>query len=297
MSSSPAPARSASRPPSNWPVAESTSESSTRSTILRCTPKPLVYLMQRFIMRWRIWSSHRLIDDWLGDYAYFRRQFFRRPNDNPDQRIQQDIDIFTTGAGGQTNNPAYGSSSTLLFGAVAAVLSVVSFGCDHVASFRALDARQHDNSPRTLLDRHRLRAGRHRHRLRHRPAPDPVELPQRTSQCRLPLRVGAGEGCQRRHRLVPGRDRRASSARRAALGGDGELRELAEPHGAIHRLESDREPGDQPAALRRAGATAFRRPDFVRRCHTVGHRVRHDPQRAVVFSGRHTTSSRATERQ
>jgi ABC-type uncharacterized transport system fused permease/ATPase subunit len=47
---------------------------------------------------------------------------------NPDQRIQQDIYIFTTGVGGQTNNPAYGSSNTLLFGAAAAVLSVIAFG-------------------------------------------------------------------------------------------------------------------------------------------------------------------------
>ena len=87
-----------------------------------------MYLTQRFIMRWRIWLSARLIDDWLGDFAYYRRQFFRRPNDNPDQRIQQDIDVFTTGVGGQPNNPAYGSSTTLLFGAVAAVLSVIAFG-------------------------------------------------------------------------------------------------------------------------------------------------------------------------
>ncbi len=87
-----------------------------------------MYLMQRFIMRWRIWLSARIIDDWLGDFAYYRRQFLRRPNDNPDQRIQQDIDIFTTGVGGQPNNPAYGSGNTLLFGAVGAVLSVVAFG-------------------------------------------------------------------------------------------------------------------------------------------------------------------------
>ena len=87
-----------------------------------------IYVTQRFIMRWRIWLSHRLIDDWLGDFAYYRRQFLRQPNDNPDQRIQQDIDIFTTGVGGQPNNPAYDSGSTLLFGAVAAVLSVISFG-------------------------------------------------------------------------------------------------------------------------------------------------------------------------
>lgn len=87
-----------------------------------------MYLMQRFIMRWRIWLSSRLIDDWLDDYAYYRRQFFRQPNDNPDQRIQQDIDIFTTGVGGQPNNPAYGSGNSLLFGAVGAVLSVIAFG-------------------------------------------------------------------------------------------------------------------------------------------------------------------------
>jgi vitamin B12/bleomycin/antimicrobial peptide transport system ATP-binding/permease protein len=86
-----------------------------------------IYVTQRFIMRWRIWLSSRLIDDWLGDFAYYRRQFLRRPNDNPDQRIQQDIDIFTTGVGGQTNNPMYDSGSTLLFGGVAALLSVFAF--------------------------------------------------------------------------------------------------------------------------------------------------------------------------
>ncbi len=30
-----------------------------------------MYLTQRFIMRWRIWLSNRLIDDWLGDFAYY----------------------------------------------------------------------------------------------------------------------------------------------------------------------------------------------------------------------------------
>jgi vitamin B12/bleomycin/antimicrobial peptide transport system ATP-binding/permease protein len=86
-----------------------------------------LYLTQRFIMRWRIWLSRRFIDDWLGDYAYFRSQFSRRPIDNPDQRIQQDIDIFTAGVGGQPNNPAYTSDHLLLFGAVEAVVSVFSF--------------------------------------------------------------------------------------------------------------------------------------------------------------------------
>ena len=87
-----------------------------------------LYLTQRFIMRWRIWLSRRFIDDWLGDYAYFRSQFSRRPIDNPDQRIQQDIDIFTAGVGGNPNNPAHTSDHLLLFGAVEAVVSVFSFG-------------------------------------------------------------------------------------------------------------------------------------------------------------------------
>jgi vitamin B12/bleomycin/antimicrobial peptide transport system ATP-binding/permease protein len=87
-----------------------------------------LYLVQRFIMRWRIWLSRRFIDDWLGDFAYFRRQFSRRPIDNPDQRIQQDIDIFTAGFGGEPNNPSKDSSHMLLFGAVEALLLVFAFG-------------------------------------------------------------------------------------------------------------------------------------------------------------------------
>ncbi|KWX56610.1 ABC transporter ATP-binding protein/permease [Mycobacterium sp. NAZ190054] len=87
-----------------------------------------MYLTQRFMMRWRVWLSRRFIDDWLGDLAYYRAQFAGRPIDNPDQRIQQDIDVFTAGVGGTPNNPIYNSGNTLLFGAVEAVLSVLSFG-------------------------------------------------------------------------------------------------------------------------------------------------------------------------
>ncbi|WP_207548445.1 ABC transporter ATP-binding protein/permease [Mycolicibacterium iranicum] len=87
-----------------------------------------MYLTQRFMMRWRVWLSRRFVDDWLGDLSYYRAQFAGRPIDNPDQRIQQDVDVFTTGVGGYPNNPIYNSSNTLLFGAVEAVLSVLSFG-------------------------------------------------------------------------------------------------------------------------------------------------------------------------
>ncbi|BBY15841.1 ABC transporter ATP-binding protein/permease [Mycolicibacterium litorale] len=86
-----------------------------------------LHLTQRFIMRWRIWLSRRLIDDWLDHHAYHRGRFSRQPVDNPDQRIQQDIDVFTTGVGRQTNNPAYTSDRVLLFGAVQAALSTGAF--------------------------------------------------------------------------------------------------------------------------------------------------------------------------
>jgi len=86
-----------------------------------------LYVMQRFALRWRVWLSRRLIDDWLDGYAYFRGQLAAKPIDNPDQRIQQDIDIVTTMTG-EPNTPAHGSSNTLLFGAVESILSVASFG-------------------------------------------------------------------------------------------------------------------------------------------------------------------------
>jgi putative ATP-binding cassette transporter len=91
-----------------------------------------LYLMQRFIIRWRVWLTHRLTGDWLDGRAYYRGRFLANfggdPIDNPDQRIQQDIDVFTTGTGPETNTPTVGTSTTLLFGAVNSIVSVVSFG-------------------------------------------------------------------------------------------------------------------------------------------------------------------------
>jgi vitamin B12/bleomycin/antimicrobial peptide transport system ATP-binding/permease protein len=85
-----------------------------------------LYLMQRFIIRWRVWLTHRLTGDWLDGRAYYRARFIDTTTDNPDQRIQQDIDIFTTGVG-SPNTPSYSTGNILLFGAVNSVVSVVSF--------------------------------------------------------------------------------------------------------------------------------------------------------------------------
>jgi len=86
-----------------------------------------IYLTQRFIIRWRTWLTDRLTGDWLTGRAYYRARFTDTDTDNPDQRIQQDVDVFTTGVGASPNTPMVGSSSMLVFGAIDAVANVVSF--------------------------------------------------------------------------------------------------------------------------------------------------------------------------
>ncbi len=85
------------------------------------------YLMQRFIIRWRVWLTERLTGDWLDGDAYYKGRFIDGPIDNADQRIQQDIDIFTTGTGPETNTPNVGTAQTLAFGTVFAIVNVVAF--------------------------------------------------------------------------------------------------------------------------------------------------------------------------
>ena len=86
-----------------------------------------IYLTQRFIIRWRIWLTDRLTGDWLSDRAYYRARFCDTSTDNPDQRIQLDVDVFTAGIGGLPNQPQVNTGSTLLFGAIEAISTVVSF--------------------------------------------------------------------------------------------------------------------------------------------------------------------------
>jgi vitamin B12/bleomycin/antimicrobial peptide transport system ATP-binding/permease protein len=86
-----------------------------------------IYLMQRFIISWRMWLTDRLTGDWMDHRAYYRGRFIDHTIDNPDQRIQYDIDVFTTGYGPTVNNPSYGTGTVLLFGAVNSIVSVISF--------------------------------------------------------------------------------------------------------------------------------------------------------------------------
>ncbi|MEN3318899.1 MAG: vitamin B12/bleomycin/antimicrobial peptide transport system ATP-binding/permease protein [Mycobacterium sp.] len=86
-----------------------------------------LFLMQRFMLRWREWLTDRLTGDWLDGKAYYRARFIDDTIDNPDQRIQSDIDIFTAGVGPLPNTPNNTSGATLLFGAVSSVTSMISF--------------------------------------------------------------------------------------------------------------------------------------------------------------------------
>jgi len=86
-----------------------------------------LFMVQRFMLAWRAWLTERLTRDWLGDDAYYRTRFIDHTIDNPDQRIQADIDMFTAGVGPVPNTPNNTSGSTLLFGAVSSIASVISF--------------------------------------------------------------------------------------------------------------------------------------------------------------------------
>ena len=52
------------------------------------------YLQQAFLIRWRVWLTDTLIARWLERQAYYRSQFVAQSADNPDQRIQQDVESF-----------------------------------------------------------------------------------------------------------------------------------------------------------------------------------------------------------
>jgi len=67
------------------------------------------------VIRWRQWTNAQVLTDWLSGTAYHRARFVADPIDNPEQRIQADVDSFTD------------TSQTLVFGLISAMLGLVSF--------------------------------------------------------------------------------------------------------------------------------------------------------------------------
>jgi putative ATP-binding cassette transporter len=54
-----------------------------------------LYFTQMLQVRWRRWLTRRFLASWLGNRAYYRMQLAPR-TDNPDQRISEDLDQFTS---------------------------------------------------------------------------------------------------------------------------------------------------------------------------------------------------------
>ncbi|MGZ9710639.1 ABC transporter ATP-binding protein/permease [Glaciimonas sp. GNP009] len=73
------------------------------------------YVRQAFLIHWRVWLTNNLVDRWLANQAYHRTQFVAQKIDNPDQRIQQDVEGFVS------------SSLTLSMGVLDSVVSLFSF--------------------------------------------------------------------------------------------------------------------------------------------------------------------------
>jgi putative ATP-binding cassette transporter len=74
-----------------------------------------LYLRQILQIRWRRWLTERFLQDWLRDQAYYRMQFDQSATDNPDQRIAEDLDHFTS------------ISLTLSIGLMNAAVTLLSF--------------------------------------------------------------------------------------------------------------------------------------------------------------------------
>jgi len=79
------------------------------------------YLGQVLELRWRNWMTQHLLDRWLANQAFYRMELMRfaqpenRPPDNPDQRMAEDLNLFTS------------YTLSLSMGLLNAVVTLVSF--------------------------------------------------------------------------------------------------------------------------------------------------------------------------
>ncbi|HZB93282.1 MAG TPA: ABC transporter ATP-binding protein/permease [Stellaceae bacterium] len=73
------------------------------------------YLQQMLQIRWRRWLTHRYLGRWLDHRAYYKMQLTGSPTDNPDQRIADDLNLFTN------------STLNLSLGLLSSVVSLFSF--------------------------------------------------------------------------------------------------------------------------------------------------------------------------
>ena len=56
-----------------------------------------IYLTQMLEMRWRVWLTREYLGEWLDKQVYYRLELENRGTDNPDQRVAEDLRLFTDG--------------------------------------------------------------------------------------------------------------------------------------------------------------------------------------------------------
>ena len=73
------------------------------------------YLEQRFVINWIDWLNEQLVDKWMEHRAYYKTQYLSENLDNPDQRIQQDVQSYVK------------TTLSLSTGVIDAVTSMISY--------------------------------------------------------------------------------------------------------------------------------------------------------------------------
>ena len=74
-----------------------------------------LYLRQLLEIKWRRWMTGHYLKNWLDDQTYYRMQLLGQQTDNPDQRISEDLRLFTT------------MSLTLSIGLLKSIVTLASF--------------------------------------------------------------------------------------------------------------------------------------------------------------------------
>ncbi|MEE6075336.1 ABC transporter ATP-binding protein/permease [Avibacterium paragallinarum] len=64
------------------------------ATVHVCNVLLTYYISQRFTIQWRTWLNQHYLDKWIKNQAYYKTQYGITQLDNPDQRIQQDIESY-----------------------------------------------------------------------------------------------------------------------------------------------------------------------------------------------------------
>ncbi|HBO38206.1 MAG TPA: ABC transporter ATP-binding protein [Pasteurellaceae bacterium] len=73
------------------------------------------YLTQRFTIQWRTWLNENMVSKWTENQAYYKTQHVYHQLDNPDQRIQQDVQSYVS------------HSIDFATGVISSVVSIVAF--------------------------------------------------------------------------------------------------------------------------------------------------------------------------